>query len=435
MINNTANKLINFIDESPSVFHVVANIKKNLLENGFMELKEQEKWKIEPHKNYFVIRNNSSLLAFKTVAQDFAGFHIVASHSDSPSFKIKENPEIPTGESYVSLNTERYGGMIMSTWMDRPLSVAGRVIIKEGNQYTEKLVDVNRDLMIIPSVAIHMDRTANDGKKYNAQVDTIPLFGGSGTKGEFEKLIAQTASAEKEDILASDLFLYNRQKGTTLGMNNEFVSSPKLDDLQCVYCSMEGFIQAQPTQSVPVLAVFDNEEVGSGTKQGAASTFLFDTLTRLNRTLGNDTEAYHTALANSFMISADNAHALHPNHNALADPTNKPVLNGGVVIKHSANQKYTSDAVSVAIFKGIVKELGLDFQNFLNRSDSMGGSTLGNISTTNVALNCVDIGLPQLAMHSSYETAGVKDTEDFIHICKSFYTKSILAQDGGYTIR
>ena len=410
-------------------------MKNTLLKAGFIQLTEQDKWDIKENTNYFVIRNNSSLLAFKTVTKDFNGFHIVASHSDSPSFKIKENPEIPTGDSYISLNTERYGGMIMSTWMDRPLSVAGRVVVKEGNLYKEKLIDIDRDLMIIPSVAIHMERTVNDGKKYNAQIDTIPLFGGSNTKGEFQKLVAQTAQIAEENILATDLFLYSRQKGTTLGMNNEFVCSAKLDDLQCVYCSMEGFIASAPTKSIPVLAVFDNEEVGSGTKQGAASTFLFDTLTRLNRGLGNDQEEYHAALASSFMVSADNAHALHPNHGSFTDPTNKPVINGGVVIKHSANQKYTSDAVSVAIFKGIVKELGLNHQNFLNRSDSMGGSTLGNISNANVSLNCVDNGLPQLAMHPAYETAGVKDTEDFIEICKKFYGMTLVAQANGYILR
>lgn len=422
-MSKIAHELIKFIKESPTVFHVVDNIGKKLEKNGFTQLKEGENWDIKPNGSYYVVRNRSSILAFTVPKADFNGFNIIASHGDSPSFKIKENPEMANGDNYVTVNTERYGGMIMSTWMDRPLSVAGRVIVKDGEKFSQKLVCVDKDLLIIPSVAIHMDRTANEGKKFNAQVDTIPLFGGGNCKGKFLEMIASEAGVDKDDILGSDLFLYNRQDGAVVGGEGEFVCSPKLDDLQCAFASMEGFLQAKNAGAIPVLAVFDNEEVGSVTKQGAASTFLSDTLSRVNTALGNTQEHYHKALANSFMVSADNAHALHPNHGSYADPTNKPIINKGVVIKHSANQKYTTDGVSAAVFKSITKELKLPCQSFVNRSDSMGGSTLGNISTFHVSISSVDIGLPQLAMHSSYETAGIKDTEDFVKIAKAFFSK------------
>ncbi|MEG1862492.1 MAG: M18 family aminopeptidase [Oscillospiraceae bacterium] len=422
---NDISGLLSFIERSPSTFHVIDNMASQLSAQGFIRLYEQESWKLEGGKNYFVCRNNSSIIAFKLPCDDFLGFNIVASHSDSPTFKIKENAQVTINDEYVTLNTERYGGMIMSTWLDRPLSVAGRVMIKNGSNYLQKLVNVDKDLLIIPNLAIHMDKTVNDGKKFNPQVDMLPLFGDITSKNTFMNLIAQAAGVQENEIISTDLFLYNRQKGTLLGANEEYIGCGRLDDLQCAYSSAQGFISAEVGKSVAVLAIFDNEEVGSGTKQGAASTLLFDILTRINAGFGRTNEDYLRSLANSFMISADNAHALHPNQPSVSDPTNKPYINKGIVIKYNANQKYTSDAVSSAIFKGILQDMGIKYQSFTNRSDLLGGSTLGNISNTNVSINTVDIGLPQLAMHSAFETAGVNDTLDFIKVCEKFYSLTI----------
>ena len=325
------NALLGFIENSPSPFHAVEEISKNLEDAGFTRLYEQDDWSLEKGKGYSVCRNYSSVLAFRVPMEGLPSFNIVASHCDSPTFKIKENPQITTGP-YITLNTERYGGMIMSTWMDRPLSVAGRLIVREGGTYTQKLVNVDRDLLIIPNLAIHMDRNMNDGKKFNPQVDMLPLFALKEEGLGFMATVAKEAGVKEEDIIGHDLFLYNRQKGTVLGANNEFVCSAKLDDLQCAFASMKGFIAQEDVKAMSVLAVFDNEEVGSSTKQGAASTFLFDTLNRVVKALGGDENTYRKALAHSFMISADNAHAVHPNQPGISDPTNRPAINKGVVI-------------------------------------------------------------------------------------------------------
>ena len=431
---NNINELLGFIENSPSPFHAVEEINGNLEKAGFTRLYEQDDWSLERGKGYYVCRNYSSILAFRVPMEGLPSFNIVASHCDSPTFKIKENPQITTGP-YITLNTERYGGMIMSTWMDRPLSVAGRLIVREGSTYTQKLVNVDRDLLIIPNLAIHMDRNMNDGKKFNPQVDMLPLYALKDEGDSFMALIAKEAGVKEEDIIGHDLFLYNRQKGTVLGANNEFVCSAKLDDLQCAFASMKGFMAQENVKAMPVLAVFDNEEVGSSTKQGAASTFLFDTLNRVVKALGGDENTYRKALSHSFMISADNAHAVHPNQPGISDPTNRPAINKGVVIKYNANQRYTTDAISAAIFKGLLDDMGISYQTFANRSDILGGGTLGNISNTKVALNTVDIGLPQLAMHSAYETAGVKDTEDFIKICQAFFGMKLnKVEDDRYTV-
>ena len=434
-MNNTVSaKLIDFLNTSYTAFHAVENVKTQLVSNGFTQLWEGEKWQIEKGGKYFVTKNDSSIIAFKVPTAEYTGFNIVASHSDSPSFKVKENAEMEKA-GFICLNTERYGGMIMSTWFDRPLSVAGRVIVKDQNGFCTKLVNVDKDWLIIPNLAIHMDRTVNDGKKYNAQTDMMPIMSDMSGKGTFEDIIAKAAGVEKESIVAKDLFLYVRQQAGFVGLDDEFICGPKLDDLQCAFTSLEGFVNSGESESVAVLAIFDNEEVGSGTKQGAASTMLYDTLTRINKALGYDSEKYLCALTNSFMISADNAHAVHPNYAQLADPTNKPMINKGVVIKHSANQKYTTDAVSNAIFKELASKASAQVQHFANRSDMLGGSTLGNISNTQVALNTVDIGLPQFAMHSCFETAGVKDTEDFAAICKEFYQSTIVKKENYYMVK
>ena len=390
MKNNVKN-LIEFIDHCPSCFHVIENARKQFLEHGFMELKEKEYWDLEEGKSYFVTRNGSSIIAFHLPKKDFQGFHIVASHSDSPTYRIKEQPEMSVEKHYTKLNIERYGGMIPETWFDRPLSVAGRIIIEENGQIKDQLVNIDRDLMIIPNLAIHMSRSSNESKQLNPQKDLLPLCGGNLTKDGFEEMIAKELGVEKEDILSYDLFLYNRMRGTTLGINEEFVAAPKLDDLECAYSSIEGMLNAKLSKDyVTVCAVFDNEE-------------------------------YYMAVADSFMLSADNAHAVHPNYQDKTDPTNRPYINEGIVLKYNASQKYTTDANSAALVKYLCKKEKIKCQVFFNRSDMLGGSTLGNILTGQVSIKAADIGLPQLSMHSTYETAGCKDLDDMITLMGSFY--------------
>ena len=421
MYLETTEKLLDFIEKSPTAFQAVDEMQKRLTENGFEVLSEKEYWKLIPGGKYLVTRNNSALIAFCIPEKESRVFHIMASHSDSPSFKIKENPEIKVDNSYVKLNVEKYGGMLMAPWFDRPLSVAGRVIIRRNGGLKEKLVDIKRDLVMIPNLAIHMNREANNGVSYNPQKDLQPLFAVGNTDRTLLEIIAEQTGVKKEDIISHDLFLYNRMPGTIWGADKEFVSSARLDDLQCAFASMEGLLRAQNHESIAVHCVMDNEEVGSGTKQGAASTFLKDTLLRINMGLGRTYEEYLMTLAGSFMVSADNAHALHPNYTDKTDPTNHPVLNKGIVIKFNANQKYCTDAVSAAIFKELCTKAGVPYQTFVNRSDIAGGSTLGNISNTQVPMNTVDIGLPQLAMHSPYETAGVKDTEYLVRAAEELF--------------
>ena len=421
MYIETTEKLLDFIEKSPTAFQAVDEMQKRLTENGFEVLSEKEYWKLVPGGKYLVTRNNSALIAFCIPEKESRVFHIMASHSDSPSFKIKENPEIKVDNSYVKLNVEKYGGMLMAPWFDRPLSVAGRVIIRRNDGLEEKLVDIKRDLVMIPNLAIHMNREANNGVAYNPQKDLQPLFAAGNTDRTLLEIIAEQVGIKKEDIISHDLFLYNRMPGTVWGADREFVSSARLDDLQCAFASMEGLLRAQNYGSIAVHCVMDNEEVGSGTKQGAASTFLKDTLLRINMGLGRTYEEYLMTLAGSFMVSADNAHALHPNYTDKTDPTNHPVLNKGIVIKFNENQKYCTDAVSAALFKELCTKAGVPYQTFVNRSDIAGGSTLGNISNTQVPMNTVDIGLPQLAMHSPYETAGVKDTEYLVRAAEELF--------------
>ena len=428
---SAAEGLLDFIEQSPSVYHVVDNIKKLLLQKGFIELKETESWEIKPSKGYFVIRNDSSLIAFRMPGKQPKGFHIVASHSDSPTFKVKENAGMTVEERYIKLNTEKYGGMILSSWMDRPLSIAGRIVVKDENDTPQvKLVNVDKDLLVIPNVAIHMNRDINSKYEYNAQIDMLPLMAlgkveaAAKDKEHFVfKEIAAAAEVDMETILGHDLFLYVRERGRILGANSEFVLSPKLDDLQCVYTSTQAFADTKPKQYVNVLAVFDNEEVGSGTAQGADSTLLSDVLLRIGEVLGWSHGDYCGMVADSFLISADNAHVVHPNHSEKADPTNRPYIGGGIVLKYHGGQKYTTDAVSAARLKLLCEEAEITYQTYTNRSDIAGGSTLGNISTAHVSLSSVDIGLPQLAMHSAVETAGVQDTEDAIKLFQKLYAK------------
>ena len=412
--------LIHFIAKSPSTFHAVRGIKAALLYAGFTEIREEDTWQIEKGCKYVVTRNGSALMAFTVPQEGAEAFHITASHCDSPTFKIKEDPEIADGP-YVKLNVEGYGGMIMSTWLDRPLSVAGRLLVTENGHLAEKLVAIDGTMLVIPSVAIHMDRSVNQHKEWKVQKDMLPLYGMTGAKTPFMDVIAASAKVKAEDILAHDLILYSRVPGTIWGEEREFISSPKLDDLQCAFACFRGFTQGQKEKYISVYALFDNEEVGSATSQGAGSTFLANTLERLARSLGYSYDETMAMIARSFMISADNAHSVHPNHPEYADPVNRPVINGGIVIKYSAAQKYATNAFSAAYFKKLCKDHDIPTQTFTNHSDNPGGSTLGNISNTVIAMPTVDIGLPQLAMHSSYETAGVKDTAYLVDAVTKFY--------------
>ena len=429
-------KLMDFLDHSVNAFFAVENMREILLKEGFHPLYEGEDWQLESGEKYFVTRNDSALIAFVLPKKPIKGFQMMASHSDSPVFKVKTDPEIEVDKAYIQLNVEKYGGMICSPWLDRPLSVAGRVLLRTAKGVETRLLNIDRDLLIIPNLAIHMNREVNDGYKFNAQKDMLPLFSTEEGKGGFRKIVAEALSVKEECILDWDLFLYNRQKATFLGAEEEFIGSGRLDDLQCAFASLQGILSAKPKDSVAVHCVYDNEEVGSGTKQGAGSTFLKDVLHRILAAFHGGEEEFIKALQNSFLISADNAHAVHPSHLDKADPVNRPYMNRGIVLKYSANQKYTTDAVSGAVFKSFCEKAKVPFQCFTNRSDMLGGSTLGNISNSQVALNTVDIGLAQLSMHSPFETAGVLDSYYLVEVAKLFYSSSILGRgDGKLEIR
>lgn len=433
MYRSIAEQLFTFIKKSPTAFHTTAVICGMLEEKGYMPLSESESWTLMPGGKYYVTRNGSSVLAF-CMPQTLGAlsFQIVAAHGDSPSFKVKEHSELEVREHYTQLNTEGYGGMLCATWLDRPLSVAGRVLYEENGILKTTLVDVGRDLVLIPSVAIHMNREANDGMKYNKQVDMLPLFGGGKAKDcDLRAVAAETIGIGKTQIRGCDLFVYNRTTPSVWGAQNEFISAPRLDDLQCAFAGLQGFLNASPKQAVNVYACFDNEEVGSGTRQGAASTFLYDTLRRICLAFGKGEEAYYRAIAGSFMLSADNAHAVHPNHPEKTDAKNCVYMNEGIVIKSNAAQHYTSDGVGTAVFGEICRRAGVPVQYFANRSDERGGSTLGNLAQRSVPVHAVDIGLAQLAMHSAYETAGIKDTWYMIQALKAYYSTRISGLEGG----
>jgi len=345
-------------------------------------------------------------------------------------FKIKENGEL-VNDGYVRLNTEGYGGMLCWPWMDRPLSAAGRLVVKEDGKLVTKLVKVNRDLLMIPSLAIHMNRKANEEHTFDRVNEMAPVFGMESDKGKFMDIVAEAAGVKKEDVLGADLYLYIRETGKIWGADNEFLSAGHLDDLQCAFGCMTGFLESSDSESVPVLAVFDNEEVGSLTKQGAESTFLKDVISRILDLSHKDEEQKRMVIADSFMMSADNAHSVHPSFPDKADQNNRPKINGGVVLKYSAAQKYTTDGVSAAVVKEIAEMADVPVQVFTNRSDMPGGSTLGNLSNRQVSLNAADIGLAQWAMHSAYETAGTKDTEYLVKLMKQYYSLSFVNEGNG----
>ena len=439
--------LVEFLQESVTPFHAAATAESWLRAAGFTRLEEADYWNLEPGKGYYTTRNGSSVVAWRVPQHAIGGWRIVASHSDSPSWKIKA--DTVENDGCRRLSVEGYGGMIMSTWLDRPLSVAGRAILMENGRPVTKLVNIDRDLCIIPNVAIHFNREINKGFAYNPQVDLLPLYGGVNpeasseneeeNKGKLKKkslkaLCAESLGVSEEDILASDLYLYTREKGRRMGVDGEFIVSPRLDDLQCAYGTLAGFLAAddgkKPEKEAKkeaqgeygaVYALFDNEEIGSGTKQGADSTFLSDVIQCICDALELSGSARRDLLAGSFLLSADNAHGVHPNHPEKSDPTNRPYLNGGIVLKFQGSQKYTTDAYSAAVVRNICKEQGVPCQNFANRADVAGGSTLGNISSAHVSIPAADIGLAQLAMHSALETAGVKDTEYLVRLCQGLF--------------
>lgn len=416
-------QLLTFLDEGKSPYHVVDNVCRELEENGFLQLNEQNLWNLEKGKKYFVKRGETSIIAFQIPKKGALKFRITASHSDSPTFKVKQNPEMEVESKYLKLNVEKYGGSICATWMDRPLSVAGRIVVKKENGLQSIPVALDKDLLIIPNLAIHMNRDINKGVEYNPQVDLLPLYAMGEEKGKFIKQLAEEACVKPEEILDQDLFLYVRQKAVYLGANEEFIVSPRLDDLQCVFACKTAFLDAstKETDTINVLSIFDNEEVGSTTKQGANSTFLDDVLYRIAKGLSLGREEYLSMLADSFLISADNAHGVHPNHPQKADPTNRPYLNGGVVIKYHGNQKYTTDGYTGAYIKDLCNQALVPYQIYENRSDILGGSTLGNILTTQVSIKAADIGMAQLAMHSAVETAGREDVVSIVKMLNLFY--------------
>ena len=415
--------LMDFLDGAHSVFHAVAGIEKVLQENGYTCLQEQNKWELIPGGKYYMTRGGSAVIAFSVPEGQFQGFLMSASHADRPTFKVKENGE-QVG-AYTRLLVERYGGMLMAPWFDRPLSIAGRVLVETENGVASKLVDIDRDLLMIPNVAIHMNRKANDGYAYNPAVDLLPLMGGKDAKGKLNALLEQEAGGK---ILGHDLFLYIRENARVWGVDEEYISAQAIDDLECAWCCTQGFLKAKPAGSMPVLCVFDSEEVGSSSLQGAASNLLESVLRRICDSLQLD---YDRALAQSMMVSADNAHAIHPNHPEYADAANAPVMGKGIVIKYNANQRYTTDGVTAALFRKVCQQAQVPVQTYYNRADLPGGSTLGNISLSHVSVPSVDIGLPQLAMHSCYETAAVQDALYLEEAMAVYYSSTLSCGNGG----
>lgn len=427
-------ELLDFINDSPSCYHVVANVAAILENAGCIKLEEGKRFSLEAGCSYYVTRNSSAIIAFRIPASEASstvtanieptGFGIVAAHTDSPSFKVKANPELPLGEAYTTINVEGYGGMLMAPWFDRPLSLAGRAFIKQNDGLiVEKLVDFDKDLCQIVNLCIHQNRDANKGYEYKIQKDMLPLLACGNKAGAIKSLVAELLEVDEASVVDTELFLYNRMRGSIWGLEDEFFSSPKIDDLQCAYTALKAFVNAKDskTSRIQMVALFDNEEVGSCTKQGADSDFLTQTIARIGGALGWDYEGQCIAKAKSFMVSADNGHSIHPNYPEKCDPSNKPVMNKGLMIKYAGNQKYTTDAFSGAYLKNILENAQLPYQLFFNNSNVSGGGTLGNISGSQFSIPCVDVGAAQLAMHSPYETGGTQDTYNLTESFKAFF--------------
>lgn len=418
-------QLFDFIQCSPTASHTAATVRAMLVQAGFTQLLESQPWDLQPGGRYYTTRGMSSLIAFQVPKADFHGFSVIAPHGDSPCFKVKESPELRVDGQYTKLNTEVYGGMQLALWTDRPLSVAGRLAVHTENGVKGVLCDIRRDLLLIPGVAIHMNRGVNEGVKLDPQKDTLPLLGGS--QADLKKLVAENAGVAPEDILSWDLYLYSRAQGTVFGAEKEFIAAPRLDDLECVFAAAKAFLAGENRENVTVLSLFDNEETGSLTRQGADSPFLSEVLERISLSCGKSREEHLRAIASGFMLSADNAHAVHPDSPEKSDPTNRCYLNGGVVVKHSP--RYASDALTAGLFQRICQKAGVPVQVYYNNSKIPGGGTLGNLSGSHVALPTVDIGLAQLSMHSPYETAGAKDLDYMVWAMQAFY-ESVITQTG-----
>lgn len=427
--------LVEFLQESVTPFHAAATAESWLRAAGFTRLEEADYWNLEPGKGYYTTRNGSSVVAWRVPDHAIGGWRIVASHSDSPTWKIKT--DIVENDGCRRLSVEGYGGMIMSTWLDRPLTVGGRVIVKTEDGIESRLVCIDRDLLVIPSLAIHFQRDINKGHTFNPQVDMQPLWGPAGSR-TLTDLVAEELGVDTADILDSDLQLVTRQAPTQIGPDGEFFMAPRIDDLECAATTLLGFLDAAAetdSACAPVWAMLDNEEVGSSSRMGAQSSYLRDVLDRIVDAIPHSGQAMHRAMANSFMLSADNAHATHPNFPQKSDPCAPVRLGGGVVLKYNASQKYTTNAVSGAIFRAICEKADVPVQVFTNRADEAGGSTLGNLQSHTLPIPMADIGLAQLAMHSAVETASVADAEAMAKAVAAFYRVHLRALgDGTYTL-
>ena len=415
-----------FLDASHSVYHAQAYLTGILREQGYTHLPEADSWELHPGGKYYVTRGDAAVLAFRIPEGCPVGFLMSAAHTDRPSFKVKENGELDG--IYPRVAVERYGGQILSTWLDRPLSLAGRVLVETEAGAEKKLIDIDRDLLLIPSVAIHMNRQVNDGYKWNPVTDVLPLLAGKESRGQFGALLEQAAGGK---ILGQDLYLYIRQKASVWGLDEAYLSSAALDDLECVWGCFQGFLVAGTGRSIPVFCAPDSEEVGSCSPQGAGSTLLSDTLSRICRSLGLELPRL---LAQSFLVSADNAHAQHPNHPELADSGNAPALGGGIVIKFNSNLRYCTDGLGAALFRTVCQRAGVNVQTYYNRPDIAGGSTLGCISIAQVSVPTVDIGLPQLAMHSCFETGAVTDAIDLEKAMTEYFGSTLEITGDGFRL-
>lgn len=419
-------KLKEFLSGAYTAYHATELAEQALHENGFVKLSETDDWELKEGGKYYVVRSGSSFVAFTVGSLDRFSFKIVASHTDSPALKLKENPLVKTG-AYSKLNVETYGGGIWYSFFDRPLRLAGRIAYEEDGAVKTQTVS-SPYLLTVPSVAVHMNRGVNDGFSVNAQVDLQPLFGLNGETDLFKSL------TDKE-VLSYDLYAVNADEPYSFGINDEFFASPRIDNLTSVFSSLEALFAHADSSGVCVVAALDNEEVGSQTLQGAGGDFLENTLRRISYAFKFDDGEYYKALASSFLISLDNAHAMHPNHPEKCDPTNQVVMGGGVVIKAHANKAYTTDALSSATVKTVFKRAGVKFQTFFNRSDMRSGGTLGAISLSHVGVLSVDLGLAQLAMHSACECIASTDYEELVNGLTAYYSSDICVLDGQVEIK
>jgi len=428
-MNNTQ-ELLNFINKSKTAFQSAYEIKSILDNQGYTEIKEEDKWTLEKGGKYYITKNDSAVIAFEIGSGDIEkdGFRLIGAHTDSPGFRIKPNPEMLVEGNYLKLNTEVYGGPILSTWFDRPLSIAGRVTLKGKNSFKPKaeLVDINKPVLIIPNLAIHMNRDVNEGYKFNKQKDTLPLVTIVEDKlekdGYLIKLISESMKVEPCDILDFDLFLYEYAEGMLVGPDEELISCGRLDDLWMVFAGLKALLNSNKIRETKVLVALDNEEIGSLTAQGANSSILENILERITLGLNKDREEFRRTLSNSIMISADLAHAMHPNYPEKCDPTNTPMLGKGPVLKIAAGGSYSTDSYASAVFKSICEKAGVPCQTFVNRSDLRGGTTIGPITAGKLNIPVIDMGAPVLSMHSIRELASVKDNEYTIKAFTEFFS-------------